>query len=556
MTSSDVRNDAPIDAIISKAEARFLKPPVITIREQKAQIHFNAVGPVTSIHAENCDKGTTKCKLRRVAVPNGVYHQGVGTVVDFTKEFDLVKSDANIWTFKFWLYNGNTPLTGTPVVLEANSVCYCRVLIMEVAVKGNLKQYLENKPDETSTSSKYTMFVLINFMKQIIEGVKAVHELDLPRPIPWLSPEAIVLQHVLESDVWSFGVLMWEILSPGKEPFEGFESDDIRQTILNGEKLGVPETCPSEILWLGCVTTDGMTLTLCGFLRLARKPDTCRLILVEYTKPMGLCSRRNNNILPAGFEGFISSEIVTESLLSEDNYYRVWRGKLVDKHNLWHDVVIKTEKGNRCDLTLRWLRSNDQYTRYLIKQAEHLIKLRSHGHIIGCQGITPVNIHKALLSDCSVCFLPDFKALVMEVASLGNLRQYLEVKATERSSKSSKAPSIELNFITQIIEGVQAVHNLNPPCLFYCLSASHVLLSADQKCKLSGFANLRTVRQREEWEEKNQLPRPIPWLSPEAISLEHKRKSDIWSLGILMWEIYSKGRQMKIRVISMDYHKT
>lgn len=60
-----------------------------------------------------------------------------------------------------------------------------------------------------------------------------------------------------------------------------------------------------------------------------------------------------------------------------------------------------------------------------------------------------------------MCFLPDFKALVMEVASLGNLRQYLEVKATERSSKSSKAPSIELNFITQIIEGVQAVHNLN-----------------------------------------------------------------------------------------------
>ena len=50
---------------------------------------------------------------------------------------------------------------------------------MEVAVKGNLKQYLENKPDETSTSSKYTMFVLINFMKQIIEGVKAVHELDV-----------------------------------------------------------------------------------------------------------------------------------------------------------------------------------------------------------------------------------------------------------------------------------------------------------------------------------------------------------------------------------------
>ena len=39
----------------------------------------------------------------------------------------------------------------------------------------------------------------------------------------------------------------------------------------------------------------------------------------------------------------------------------------------------------------------------------------------------------------------------------------------------------------------------------------------------------------------HQLPRPIQWLAPEAIKLSHVIQSDIWSLGLLMWEIFNAG---------------
>ena len=41
-----------------------------------------------------------------------------------------------------------------------------------------------------------------------------------------------------------------------------------------------------------------------------------------------------------------------------------------------------------------------------------------------------------------------------------------------------------------------------------------------------------------------QKKRPIRWLSPEAIKLNHIRESDIWSLGVLLWEITNHGNKI------------
>ncbi|KAK2139567.1 hypothetical protein LSH36_1714g00008 [Paralvinella palmiformis] len=162
---------------------------------------------------------------------------------------------------------------------------------------------------------------------------------------------------------------------------------------------------------------------------------------------------------------------------------------------------------------------------YLKSQGLHLTKLRSNDYIIACLGMTS-----------------DPTLLIMEAAPLGNLRHYLETKANETYYNMTSVKTSEIIFINQIIEGVNAVHHLGLPGLFYCLCASNVLLSSDQKCKLSGFASEELVRAREKCEEENNLPRPIQWLAPEAIKLSHVIESDIWSLGLLMWEIFNAGK--------------
>jgi cadherin 2 type 1 (N-cadherin) len=53
----------------------------------------------------------------------------------------------------------------------------------------------------------------------------------------------------LSSDVWSFGVVFWEILSMGKLPYEGGEPDDTIKKIKAGFRLPVPDEV-KEANWL------------------------------------------------------------------------------------------------------------------------------------------------------------------------------------------------------------------------------------------------------------------------------------------------------------------
>jgi len=53
------------------------------------------------------------------------------------------------------------------------------------------------------------------------------------------------------------------------------------------------------------------------------------------------------------------------------------------------------------------------------------------------------------------------ESLVMEFAPLGNLKQYLGVKANEYSSDLMRSPSSDaIQFISQIFQGVEAVYGL------------------------------------------------------------------------------------------------
>lgn len=56
------------------------------------------------------------------------------------------------------------------------------------------------------------------------------------------------------SDVWSYGVTLWEIYSLARPPWEGLSPLDVRDSLMQGERLGQPERCPPPIfeLMLAC----------------------------------------------------------------------------------------------------------------------------------------------------------------------------------------------------------------------------------------------------------------------------------------------------------------
>ncbi|XP_059907057.1 neurotrophic tyrosine kinase, receptor, type 2b [Gadus macrocephalus] len=74
-------------------------------------------------------------------------------------------------------------------------------------------------------------------------------------PIRWMPPESIMYRRfTTESDVWSLGVVLWEIFTYGKQPWYQLSNNEVIECITQGRVLQRPRTCPKEVydLTLGC----------------------------------------------------------------------------------------------------------------------------------------------------------------------------------------------------------------------------------------------------------------------------------------------------------------
>ncbi|XP_039548665.1 mast/stem cell growth factor receptor kita isoform X2 [Pimephales promelas] len=68
-------------------------------------------------------------------------------------------------------------------------------------------------------------------------------------PVKWMSPESIFeCVYTFESDVWSYGILLWEIFSLGSSPYPGMPVDSkFYKMIKEGYRMQSPEFSPSEM---------------------------------------------------------------------------------------------------------------------------------------------------------------------------------------------------------------------------------------------------------------------------------------------------------------------
>ncbi|XP_015211159.1 inactive tyrosine-protein kinase transmembrane receptor ROR1 [Lepisosteus oculatus] len=70
-------------------------------------------------------------------------------------------------------------------------------------------------------------------------------------PIRWMPPEAIVYgKFSTDSDIWSFGVVLWEIFSFGLQPYYGFSNQEVIEMVRKRQLLPCPEDCPPRMYGL------------------------------------------------------------------------------------------------------------------------------------------------------------------------------------------------------------------------------------------------------------------------------------------------------------------
>ena len=67
-------------------------------------------------------------------------------------------------------------------------------------------------------------------------------------PIKWTAPEGLAYNRfTTKSDVWAFGILLWEIATYGMSPYPGVELTDVYQLLESGYRMECPPGCPSRV---------------------------------------------------------------------------------------------------------------------------------------------------------------------------------------------------------------------------------------------------------------------------------------------------------------------
>ncbi|KAM8854134.1 tyrosine-protein kinase Fer isoform X2 [Synchiropus splendidus] len=67
-------------------------------------------------------------------------------------------------------------------------------------------------------------------------------------PIKWTAPEALNYgRYSSESDVWSYGILLWETFSLGVCPYPGMTNQQAREQVEKGYRMSCPQRCPEDV---------------------------------------------------------------------------------------------------------------------------------------------------------------------------------------------------------------------------------------------------------------------------------------------------------------------
>ncbi|XP_018419020.1 PREDICTED: proto-oncogene tyrosine-protein kinase ROS [Nanorana parkeri] len=78
-------------------------------------------------------------------------------------------------------------------------------------------------------------------------------------PVRWMAPESLIDGiFTNRSDVWSFGVLLWELFTLGQQPYQGYSNMEVLHYVRSGRRMDPPDNCPDDIwdLILKCWMQD------------------------------------------------------------------------------------------------------------------------------------------------------------------------------------------------------------------------------------------------------------------------------------------------------------
>ncbi|XP_050731675.1 tyrosine-protein kinase SRK2-like isoform X1 [Eriocheir sinensis] len=85
-------------------------------------------------------------------------------------------------------------------------------------------------------------------LARIVEGEDYCPSTCNKFPVKWTAPEAMLYNRfTIKSDVWSFGVLLMEVITYGANPYPGMNNREVIERVQAGYRMAKPPRCPDEL---------------------------------------------------------------------------------------------------------------------------------------------------------------------------------------------------------------------------------------------------------------------------------------------------------------------
>ncbi|XP_034753794.1 fibroblast growth factor receptor 2 isoform X1 [Etheostoma cragini] len=157
--------------------------------------------------------------------------------------------------------------------------------------------------------------------------------------------------------------------------------------------------------------------------------------------------------------------------------------------------------------------------------------------------------HKNIINLLGACTQEGPLYVIVEYASKGNLREYLRARrppGMEYSYDIARVSDEQLTFkdlvscTYQVARGMEYL--ASQKCIHRDLAARNVLVTESNFMKIADFGLARDVHNIDYYKKTTNGRLPVKWMAPEALfDRVYTHQSDVWSFGVLMWEIFTLG---------------
>ncbi|GCC22267.1 fibroblast growth factor receptor 2-like isoform X4 [Chiloscyllium punctatum] len=157
--------------------------------------------------------------------------------------------------------------------------------------------------------------------------------------------------------------------------------------------------------------------------------------------------------------------------------------------------------------------------------------------------------HKNIINLLGACTQDGPLYVIVEFTAKGNLREYLRARrppGMEYNFDVNRVSDEQLTFkdlvscTYQVARGMEYL--ASQKCIHRDLAARNVLVTENNVMKIADFGLARDVHNIDYYKKTTNGRLPVKWMAPEALfDRVYTHQSDVWSFGVLMWEIFTLG---------------